>query len=146
MFLALIGLVVMIISSNPKLRYGFTHICLAGAFTAGPLIVAWLAGNTPDKGTRSIIIGMNGYSNIAGVIAGQLFKSSYAPSYHFPLVMTMILIAIGMLGFLMMRGVYMWENRWRVRKVMNWSEEQLDEERRSLVRRGDQRWTFVYGL
>lgn len=96
MVLAIIGLVVMYTSDRPKLRYGFVHVCLAGAFTAGPLIVAWLAGNSPEKvcwccclgflGTnkldqakRSIIIGINGYSNLAGVIAGQLFKSKYGP-------------------------------------------------------------------
>lgn len=95
MMLAVVGLVVMYTSDNPKLRYGFVHVCLAGAFTAGPLIVAWLAGNTPEKvsdrknhcrgfadifqAKRSIIIGMNGYSNLAGVIAGQLYKSKYAP-------------------------------------------------------------------
>jgi predicted MFS family arabinose efflux permease len=49
MMLAIIGLIVMYTSNNPKLRYGFVHVCLAGAFTAGPLIVAWLAGNTPEK-------------------------------------------------------------------------------------------------
>jgi hypothetical protein len=81
MFLALIGLIVMFTSSNPSLRYGFTHIYLAGAFSAGPLIVTWLANNTPLLGPRSVINGINGYSNIAGVIAGQLFKAQYAPSY-----------------------------------------------------------------
>ncbi|KAH8725364.1 major facilitator superfamily domain-containing protein [Phaeosphaeriaceae sp. PMI808] len=71
MMLAVIGLVVMYSSSKPKLQYGFAHVCLTRAFTA--------AGNTPKKAKRSIIIGMNGYSSIAGVIAGQLYKSKYAP-------------------------------------------------------------------
>jgi predicted MFS family arabinose efflux permease len=49
MMLAVVGLVVMYTSGKPKLRYAFVHVCLAGAFTAGPLIVAWLAGNSPEK-------------------------------------------------------------------------------------------------
>jgi predicted MFS family arabinose efflux permease len=49
MMLAVVGLIVMYASDKPKLRYVFVHVCLAGAFTAGPLIVAWLAGNTPEK-------------------------------------------------------------------------------------------------
>jgi hypothetical protein len=49
MSLAIVGLIVMYVSKNPTLRYVFAHICLAGAFTAGPLIVAWLSGNTPEK-------------------------------------------------------------------------------------------------
>jgi hypothetical protein len=46
---------------------GFLHVCLAGAFAAGPLIASWLANNTPEAGVRPLVIGMNGYSNIAGV-------------------------------------------------------------------------------
>jgi len=100
MSLAIVGLIVMCVSSNAKLRYAFAHICLAGAFTAGPLVVAWLTGNTPEKvaqlavlrasicnpanshqqGVRSIIVGINGYSNLAGVIAGQLYKSKHGPT------------------------------------------------------------------
>lgn len=44
-----------------------------GDFAAGQLIVTWLANNAPLLGSRSIVI-----SNIAGVIAGQLFKEDYA--------------------------------------------------------------------
>jgi hypothetical protein len=146
MGLAIIGLVVMTVSDNAHLRYGFTHVCLAGAFTAGPLAVAWLSGNTPLKGTRSIIIGINGYSNLAGVIAGQLFKVQYAPSYNYPLHATMIMIAVGMVGFLAIRGAYMYTNRWRANKTIGWTEQQYREEAKSGVRRGDQRYTFVYGL
>lgn len=49
MGLALIGCIVMATSSNPHLRYGFAHVCLAGVFVCGPLVAVWLAGNTPLK-------------------------------------------------------------------------------------------------
>lgn len=49
MALGLIGCVVMATSSNPQLRYGFAHVCLAGVFAGGPLVAVWLAGNTPGK-------------------------------------------------------------------------------------------------
>jgi predicted MFS family arabinose efflux permease len=145
MALALIGLIVMYTSSNPHLRYGFTHVCLAGAFSAGPLIVGWLANNTPLLGPRSLVIGINGYSNIAGVIAGQLFKPQYAPSYGYPLKVTMILVSVGMLGFLGMRATYMYENYWRAKQIAGWDEEQRRaEDVGENGRRGDQRWTFMY--
>lgn len=145
MLLALIGLIVMYTSHDPKVRYASTHICLAGAFSAGPLIVGWLANNTPLLGPRSLIIGTNGYSNIAGVIAGQLFKAEYAPSYGFPLKVTMILVIVGMLGFLSMRGIYMYTNSWRAKKTADWDELQMNTEGcGESGRRGDQRWTFVY--
>lgn len=45
--IAIVGLIVMITRKEPKLRYGFTHVCLCGAFAGGPLVATWLAGNTP---------------------------------------------------------------------------------------------------
>jgi len=78
--IAIIGLIVMIAAQSPKLRYGFTHVCLAGAFAGGPLVATWLAGNTPNSASRSVVLGLNGWSNLAGVIAGQLFKDKYAPT------------------------------------------------------------------
>lgn len=62
-----------------KLRYAFSHVCMAGIFIGGPLAAAWLAGNTPWRGTRSVVLGVNGWSNLAGVIAGQIFNAKYAP-------------------------------------------------------------------
>jgi hypothetical protein len=64
-----------------------------------------------------VIIGINGYSNIAGVIAGQLFKAQYAPRYRYPLKVTMILMAVGMVGFGAIRAVYMWENKRRMDRM-----------------------------
>jgi hypothetical protein len=84
MVLGMIGCVVMAASSQNQLRYGFAHVCMSGVFAGGPLIAVWLAGNTPWKGTRSVILGVNGWSNLAGVIAGQIFKSRYAPRCKFP--------------------------------------------------------------
>jgi hypothetical protein len=77
--LGIVGLIVMAVSTDPHLRYGFTHVCLSGVFVGGPLLAVWLAGNTPGKGARSVILGINGCSNIAGVIAGQVFKAKYRP-------------------------------------------------------------------
>ncbi|RDW84106.1 uncharacterized protein DSM5745_04432 [Aspergillus mulundensis] len=144
MSLGLIGCVVMATSHNEKLRYGFAHVCLAGVFAGGPLVAVWLASNTPSKASRSVILGINGWSNLAGVIAGQLFKSKYAPGYKYPLIVTMVLIAVGMGGFVAMRGVYMWENRRRKRIMAAWDGADFEEERGRSHRRGDQKVTWVY--
>ncbi|KAF2473731.1 MFS general substrate transporter [Lindgomyces ingoldianus] len=145
MILAIVGLIVVYVSETPKIRYAFVHICLAGAFTAGPLIVAWLAGNTPEKGMRAIIIGINGWSNLAGVIAGQLFKPKHGPTYRYPLLVTMILIAIGACGFLSIRILLMCINRKRAQMISTWTVQEFEEESESSVRRGDQKPTFKYG-
>lgn len=97
-------------------------------------------------GPRSLIISFNWYSNIAGVIAGQLFRPRYAPSYGYPLKVTVVvLISVGMLGFISMRGIYMYTNYWRAEKIADWDEQQRRaEDREESGRRGDKRWTFVY--
>ncbi|KAL4915369.1 major facilitator superfamily domain-containing protein [Aspergillus aurantiobrunneus] len=120
MALGLIGCVVMATSYNERLRYGFAHAA------------------------RSVILGINGWSNLAGVIAGQLFKSSYAPSYKYPLVVMMILIAVGMVGFCAMRGVYMWENRRRRTVILAWDGREYAEEQARIDRQGDQKVTWVH--
>lgn len=145
MFLGIIGCVVMAASTDPKLRYGFAHVCMAGIFVGGPLVAVWLAGNTPWKGARSFILGLNGYSNLAGVIAGQLFKSKYKPSYKFPLIVTMCMSAAGMIGFVFIRVMYMWENKKRRQEIAIWDEDRFEEEQNSTERRGDQRKTWIYG-
>ena len=145
MLLGLIGCAVMVASSDPKLRYGFAHVCLSGVFASGPLVAVWLAGHTPWKASRSCVLGLNGYSNLAGVIAGQLFKSKYAPSYAYPLTVTMILTAVGMLGFLFVRGMYMWENKKRKKITATWTEDDFINEQGNVERRGDQRYTWIYG-
>ncbi|KAL4982740.1 major facilitator superfamily domain-containing protein [Aspergillus falconensis] len=144
MALGLIGCVVMATSHSEKLRYGFAHVCLAGVFAGGPLVAVWLASNTPNKACRSVILGINGWSNLAGVIAGQLFKSKYAPGYKYPLVVTMVLIAVGMGGFVAMRVVYMWENRRRRAIMRAWDEGEYEEEQNRMDRRGDRKITWVY--
>ncbi|KAK3315610.1 major facilitator superfamily domain-containing protein [Apodospora peruviana] len=145
MVLGVIGCAVMAASSDPKLRYGFAHVCLSGVFVGGPLVAVWLAGNTPWKGARSFVLGLNGYANLAGVIAGQLYKSKYRPSYAFPLIVTMIMSAVGILGFILIRAIYMLENKKRRREIATWDEDRFEEEQNSAERRGDQRKTWIYG-
>jgi hypothetical protein len=145
MIISIIGFIVLITTPNALLRYGFVHICMAGAGAGGPIVAAWLTDNTPDRGTRSIVIGLNGYSNVAGVIAGQLYKPMYAPSYNFPLKITMILISMGAGGYVAMRGVYMFLNRKRAGLIEGWTPEQFEEEWRNSERRGNRKLTFVYG-
>lgn len=141
---SIIGFIVLISSPNARLRYIFLHVCMLGAGVGGPLVAAWHTDNVPDRGTRSVVIGLNGYSNIAGVIAGQLFKKKYAPSYKFPLLITLILVSAGAAGFLAMRFVYVFLNRKRARVTEDWTEEEVEEEWCNSERRGNRKLTFVY--
>ncbi|KAI1851512.1 hypothetical protein JX266_002974 [Neoarthrinium moseri] len=145
MALGIVGCIVMAASSENQLRYGFAHVCMAGVFVGGPLVAVWLAGNTPWKGTRSVVLGINGWSNLAGVIAGQVFKSGYAPRYETPLIITVVIMAVGAVGLIFIRYMYMLENKRRICEVADWDEARFVAEAASEERRGDQRWTFLYG-
>ncbi|KAK8867381.1 hypothetical protein PGQ11_005959 [Apiospora arundinis] len=144
--LGVVGCIVMAASDRNALRYGFAHVCMAGVFVGGPLLAVWLAGNTPWKGSRSIILGVNGWSNIAGVIAGQIFKDKYAPRYEVPLIITICIMVAGACGLVFIRFMYQRENKKRAREIASWDEQRFAEESASQLRRGDQRHTFMYGL
>ncbi|KAK8128980.1 transporter [Apiospora sp. TS-2023a] len=146
MCLGVVGCVVMAVSDRNALRYGFAYVCMAGVFVGGPLLAVWLAGNTPWKGARSIVLGVNGWSNVAGVIAGQIFRDRYAPRYEVPLIITICIMVAGACGLVFIRFMYQRENKKRAREIAAWDEQRFAEESASQVRRGDQRHTFMYGL
>ncbi|KAF1986240.1 MFS general substrate transporter [Aulographum hederae CBS 113979] len=150
MLLSTLGFIVLVATpSNPsasenKLRYAFLHFCLAGAGASGSLVAAWLIDNTPDRAVRSVVIGINGWSNLAGVISGQLFRKQYAPGYRMPLGVTLAIVIVGMLGFVGVRMQFVKENGRRKREMATWDDERLDRELEDVGKRGDQKITFRY--
>jgi hypothetical protein len=62
-------------------KYAGLCILLFGSYVSAPLTVAWLSGNTPEPGKRALVLGVNGFGNLSGVIGSQLFRKSYAPDY-----------------------------------------------------------------
>jgi hypothetical protein len=61
--LLLFGLagVVVLPESWLLIRYCALCVLMGGTFVASPLTVAWLAGNTPETGKRSVMLGINGW-------------------------------------------------------------------------------------
>jgi hypothetical protein len=57
----------------------------------------------------------------------------------------MIMLAVGIVGYLSMRFSFAYENKRRARIVAGWTDEQLEEEQIYPNRRGHQKLTFVYG-
>lgn len=64
---------------------------------------------------------------------------------RFPLLVTMILIAIGAVGFICVRMLLLWENRRRARIVETWTAQEFEQENENGDRRGDMKLTFRYG-
>jgi hypothetical protein len=57
----------------------------------------------------------------------------------------MILVAVAIFGFILIRLSYIQLNRKRTNMTAGWTEEDFEEEARSEVRLGDHKQTFLYG-
>ncbi|USW48590.1 Putative major facilitator superfamily, MFS transporter superfamily [Septoria linicola] len=178
LLLLLIGLTLTVLApiENYWLRYFSLCVLLSGSFIASPLTVAWLANNTPEAGKRAILLGINGWGNLAGVFMSVLFTpedkdTGYIRSFSVLLVCVLMSLA----GFAAFRFLVVRENKWRHDLLRSWSDE--EKEREDLLgdvpapddyrmriarstgllylarrlgleegRKGDERLTFRYGL
>jgi len=64
---------------------------------------------------------------------------------NFSLKVTMILMAVAVVGFALIRLAYTLLNGERVRLTAGWTEEELEQEAQSEDRVGDHKKTFLYG-
>lgn len=79
-------------------------IVLSGSFIPSPLTVAWLAGNIPEPGKRAIILGINGWGNLAGVLAALMFTPEWRrDGYRIPLCITLLCTGLSAFGFMALR-------------------------------------------
>ncbi|KAL5119391.1 hypothetical protein ACEQ8H_002660 [Pleosporales sp. CAS-2024a] len=145
-FISLIGLVVAVTSKSNRARYAGLCILLFGSYIAAPLTMAWLSGNTPSPGKRSLVLGVNGFGNAAGVIGAQLYRKRFAPEYRVPFYATLGFVAAALLGYAAYRWTLQSVNARRTARLADMTPEQVDAERRLDTRYADRKMTFLYGL
>ncbi|KAF2433126.1 MFS general substrate transporter [Tothia fuscella] len=109
-------------------RYTFLCILMGGTFVPSPLTVAWFTGNTPETGKRSVMLGINGWGNLAGVFSAMLFQPSFAPTYRTPFFVTFALVMIAFAGFALFRMLLIHHNRRRQNIVAGWTQEDVETE------------------
>jgi hypothetical protein len=127
LLLGLIG-VVILPASWAGIRYIFLCVLLSGTFVASPLTIAWFTGNLPETGKRSIVLGINGWGNLAGVFSSLLFHPSYAPTYIFPFIVTLILVLISFTGYAIFHKAILSVNSKRRALLETWSEAEVEAE------------------
>ncbi|KAH8666868.1 major facilitator superfamily transporter [Xylariales sp. PMI_506] len=144
--IGLVGLVVLVLIDSSQGKYAGLCIFLFGSYISAPLTVAWLSGNTPEPGKRSLVLGVNGFGNIAGVIGAQLYRQKYAPTYKIPFYVTLGFVATALLGYLTYRFTLATVNRRRLAIRRSSTAEIIERELIDPKRYADQKWTFIYGL
>jgi len=113
-----------------RARYASLCVLLGGSFVASPLTVAWLAGNIEEPGKRAIVLGINGWGNLAGLFSALLFAPRYAPRYRLPFYVTFVSVLFAFLGYIVFRALLRRENRLRAQMLASWSGEEVECERR----------------
>ncbi|KAK8225481.1 major facilitator superfamily domain-containing protein [Phyllosticta capitalensis] len=114
------------------LRYLALNVLLAGTFIASPLTVTWLTNNFPSPGKRALALGINGWGNVAGVIASALFAPTplnRATGYRAAFAWSAALVAVAFAGFAAFRALLKRENETRARVAAAWSEDEIEAER-----------------
>ncbi|KAI5377805.1 hypothetical protein AA0117_g5639 [Alternaria alternata] len=123
-------LVVLLPSSWAVPRYIALNILLSGTYIASPLTVAWISGNTPSPGKRALLLGINGWGNLAGVISAILFRPKYAAGgYIVPFWWTLASVALAAFGYVLFYRRLKHENETRQGILRKWSEDDVEAER-----------------
>ncbi|KAK1574748.1 major facilitator superfamily transporter [Colletotrichum navitas] len=143
---ALIGLIATVTVESSGGKYAALCVLLLGSYVAAPLTVAWLSGNTPEPGKRSLVLGLNGFGNIAGVIGAQLYRAKYKPDYKVPFYITLGFVAVALMGYLSYRLTLAAVNQRKLEIMRHKSQEEIEKERTDGTRYADKKWTFIYGL
>ncbi|KAJ9144212.1 Nicotinamide mononucleotide permease [Pleurostoma richardsiae] len=144
--IAIVGLIIVVAVRNNRARYVGLCIFLFGTYVPPPLTMVWLAGNTPAPGKRSLVLGVNGWGNLAGVIGSQLYRPEYSPRYMLPFYTTLGIMIVALLGYLANRFLLRYANTKKLHALSLMSREEVESERVDTVRYADKKRTFIYGL
>lgn len=99
-----------------------------------------------EPGKRSLVLGVNGFGNLAGVIGAQLYRPKYRPHYLPPFYGTLGFVAAALAGYTAYRFTLMKVNRRKLRIMGEKTTHEVEQERTDMTRYADKKWTFIYGL
>lgn len=105
-----------------------------------------LTGPNPEPGKRTLILGANGFGNLAGIIGAQIFGAKFGPSYTTSFYITLGIAIVALLGYTGYRFGLAATNRYKKDKMAQMTSEELERERTDHIRYGDRKYTFIYGL
>lgn len=144
--IAIMGLILTVTLSSATSKYISLCVLLSGIYVSAPLTVAWLSGNTPEPGKRALVLGVNGFGNLGGVIGAQLYRQRFSPEYRVPFYATIGFLVLALLGYLFCRFVLATVNRRKRTLLESMTETEIENERLDDQRYADKKLTFEYGL
>lgn len=131
LLIVIVGLVLVVVLpvSWPIARYISLNILLSGTYVASPLTVAWISGNAPMPGKRAVMLGINGWGNMAGILAALLFRPEYAANgYVVPFWWTLMAVVLAAAGYWFFLQRLQRTNLERKGIMSGWSEEDVKRE------------------
>ncbi|CAM1505746.1 Fc.00g113830.m01.CDS01 [Cosmosporella sp. VM-42] len=144
--IAVVGLILTVTITSTTGKYISLCILLSGVYVSPPLTMAWLSGNTPEPGKRSLVLGVNGFGNLGGVIGAQLYRKKFSPGYHIPFYATLGFLAVALVGYFAYRVALGVANKRKRAVLSTMTEDEIQNERLNDLRYGDMKLTFIYGL
>ena len=99
-----------------------------------------------EPGKRSVVMGVNGFGNLAGVVGSQLYKKRYAPRYLTPFYATLGFVVAAFVGYVAYKFILKAANAKKREISSGKTADQVEAERLDGTRYADAKWTFLYGL
>ncbi|KAF4451753.1 hypothetical protein F53441_5315 [Fusarium austroafricanum] len=146
LMIGIIGLILTVTISSNTGQYVSLCVLLSGVYISAPLTMAWLSGNTPEPGKRALVLGVNGFGNLGGVIGAQLYRQRYKPHYRLPFYVTLGFLAIALVGYVSYRFMLAAVNKRKRAMLSTMTPEEIESERLNDRRYADKKFTFMYGL
>ncbi|KAH7013237.1 major facilitator superfamily domain-containing protein [Ilyonectria destructans] len=143
---AITGLVLTVTVPSCTGKYIALCLLLSGIYVSAPLTIAWLSGNTPEPGKRSLVLGVNGFGNLGGVIGAQLYRPKFSPDYHVPFYTTIGFLVVAFIGYLSYRFMLAADNKRKRALLATMTDAEVENERLNDRRYADKKLTFMYGL
>ncbi|ROT34488.1 MFS general substrate transporter [Sodiomyces alkalinus F11] len=144
--LAIIGFIMLLATSNPRVQYAGTFLGAAGIYPTISNTLSWVNNNTEGSLKRAFVLGMVvGWGNLNGVVSSNIFLDRENPRYwtgHSVVLAYLVVFLFG--GSIFMHIALRITNRNRKAGKMDAKWAKMTEEQRWIA--GDRRPDFVYTL
>lgn len=144
--IGIVGFILLLSSSDPKIQYAGTFLGAAGIYPTIPNTLSWVNNNTEGSLKRAFVLGMVvGWGNLNGVVSSNIYLDQEKPRYwsgHGSVLGYLVVFLLG--GSVFMHVAFRRINANRRAGKMNSHWATLSEEQKWI--QGDLRPDFTYAI